>query len=308
MFLRVGRRVLGVLRVAQPSLRVALSPTQQQVLETIASQVVALLERARLVEETSRTRALAESDRLKSTLLSSVSHDLRTPLAVIKGAVTNLLDDSVAWDSATRRDLLSAINDETDRLNRLVGNLLDMSRIESGALQSTRSWQDLSELIAAVVDRMRPRLGARPIVVEIPDDLPAVRVNYTQIEQVLTNLLENVVRHTPATSPVTLTARADSGDVQVEVHDAGHGIPEGMVGRIFDKFVRGIGPEQSASGSGLGLAICKGIVEAHGGRIWAENVRSGGARFIFTLPRADSALATERTESAEATSRYNRAV
>ena len=286
VFLKVGPRVLGVLRVTHRSLNEALTDGEQKLLDTIAGQLTSLLERARLFEEVSRTRALAESDRLKSALLSSVSHDLRTPLAVIKGSVTNLLDESVAWDPAMRRDLLSAVNDEADRLNRLVGNLLEMSRIESGALQSTRGWQDLGELIAAVVDRLRLRLADRAVTLDVPPDLPLARINYTQIDQVLTNLLENVIKHTPAGTPVTVAARAGLSAIEVEVRDAGPGIPPAMMSQIFDKFMRGSGPEQHADGSGLGLAICKGIVEAHAGQIWAENLPQGGARFVFTLPLA----------------------
>jgi len=283
-FLRIGPRVLGVLRVTQRSLQKELTPREQERLQTIAAQVVLVIERARLVEDASQARAEAEAERMKATLLSSVSHDLRTPLAVIKGAVTNLLDETVAWDRSAQRELLRAVNDETDRLNRLVGNLLDMSRIESGALQPTRSWQDIGELITDVVDRMRLRLESHPLTVEIPADLPLVQVSYTQIDQVLTNLLENIVKYTPSGTPIAIQARAERDSIQVTVRDHGPGIPAGMNARIFGKFVRLADPERHADGTGLGLAICKGIVEAHGGRIWAENPPDGGARFTFTLP------------------------
>jgi two-component system, OmpR family, sensor histidine kinase KdpD len=299
-FLRVGQRILGVLRVTQRSLHASLSPSEQKLLDTIVTQVVLLLERARLVHETSQTRALAESERLKSALLSSVSHDLRTPLAVIKGSVTNLLDETVGWDSAARRELLNAMNDEADRLNRLVSNLLEMSRVEAGALHSARSWQDAAELIAAVTDQIRPRLAGRPLTVDAPDDLPLVRFNYAQIEQVLVNLLENAAKYTPESASIVVSARAEPDAVRIEVRDAGPGIPAGMIERIFEKFVRAIGPEQHASGSGLGLAICRGIVEAHGGRIWAENLPAGGARFAFTLPRESAALAPAALSEEEA--------
>jgi two-component system, OmpR family, sensor histidine kinase KdpD len=283
-FLRIGPHVLGVLRVTQRSLQEPLTPSEQERLQTIAAQVVLVLERARLVEEASQARAQAEAERIKAALLSSVSHDLRTPLAVIKGAVTNLLDDTVAWDPAAQRELLRAVNDETDRLNRLVGNLLDMSRIESGALQPTRSWQDIGELVTDVVDRMCLHLEDHSATVDIPADLPPVQVSYTQIDQVLTNLLENVVKYTPSGTPIAIQVRAERAFVQVTVRDHGPGIPAGMSARIFEKFVRLADPERHADGTGLGLAICKGIVEAHGGRIWAENPPDGGARFSFTVP------------------------
>src|SRR6476661_1760675 len=164
-FLRIGPRVLGVLRVTQRALDDPITKADQEHLEMIASQVVLALERARLTEEANQARTLAEAERMKGGLLGSVSHDLRTPLAVIKGAVTNLLDDSVDWDSAARRDLLHAINEEADRLNRLVGNLLEMSRIEAGAQPPARSSQDIGELVADVVNRMSSRLAAHPVTI-----------------------------------------------------------------------------------------------------------------------------------------------
>jgi two-component system, OmpR family, sensor histidine kinase KdpD len=287
VFLRVGARVLGVVRITHASLDQMLSAAERKLLDTITAQVVLLLERARLVEQTSQVRALAESDRLKSALLSSVSHDLRTPLAVIKGAVTDLLDSSVARDAAAQSELLHAVNDEADRLNRLVGNLLVMSRLEAGALPLTRSWQDIGELITAVVDRARSSLGARPLTLLVPDDLPLVQVSATQIDQVLTNILENAAKYTPNGTAISIRAQAGDQHIEVEVRDSGPGIPEDMTERIFEKFARGIGPERHADGTGLGLAICKGIVEAHGGQIWAENLVSGGARFVWTLPLAN---------------------
>jgi two-component system sensor histidine kinase KdpD len=203
---------------------------------------------------------------------------------VIKGAVTNLLDDSVDWDSAARRDLLNAINDQSDCLNRLVGNLLEMSRIDAGAEMPARSSQDIGELVADVVNRMRSRLAAHPVTINIPADLPAVQVSYTQIDQVLTNLLENAVKYTPEGTPIMIAAGVERDSVWIEVCDHGPGIPAGLSTRIFEKFVRVTGPERHADGMGLGLAICKGIIELHRGRIWAENLPAGGARFIFTLP------------------------
>ena len=285
-FLRIGPRVLGVLRVTQRALDEPLRPDEQSRLETIASQVGLVLERARLVEEASQGRAQADAERMKATLLSSVSHDLRTPLAVIKGAVTNLLDESVAWQPESRRELLISVNDEADRLNRLVGNLLDMSRIEADTPHPPRTSQDIGALIEDVIERLRPQIGSHQLEIELAADLPPAQANYTQIDQVLTNLIENAARYTPAGTPIVVRAHAERDRLAVEVHDRGPGVPEGMRARIFEKFVRAVGPERHASGAGLGLAICKGIVRAHGGQIWAENSPDGGARFIFTLPLA----------------------
>src|SRR5215213_10169455 len=231
-FLRIGPRVLGVLRVTQRALNDPLTPEQQARLETIASQVGLVLERARLVEEASQSRAQADAEHMKATLLSSVSHDLRTPLAVIKGAVTSLLDETVAWQPEPRRDLLNSINDEADRLNRLVGNLLDMSRIEGHALNPARTAQDIGALIEDVVERLRPQIGAHQLVIELPDELPAAQANYTQIDQVLTNLIENAARYTPAGTPIAVRAAAEDDQLVVEVRDRGPGIPEGMRARI----------------------------------------------------------------------------
>ena len=295
-FLRIGPRVLGVLRVTLRALDDPLTKAEHERLEMIASQVVLALERARLTEEANQARTLAEAERMKGGLLASVSHDLRTPLAVIKGAVTNLLDDSVAWDSAARRDLLNAINDEADRLNRLVGNLLEMSRIEAGAQPPARSSQDIGELVADVVNRMSSRLAAHPVTIHIPADLPAVQISYTQIDQVLTNLLENAIKYTPADTPIAIEADVERDNMRIEVRDQGPGIPAGLSTRIFEKFVRVAGQERHADGMGLGLAICKGIIEMHTGHIWVENLPTGGTRFIFTLPlRAPAPGAAART-------------
>ena len=289
-FLRIGPRVLGVLRVTQRALDDPLTSEEQSRLETIASQVGLVLERARLVEEASQSRAQAEAERMKATLLSSVSHDLRTPLAVIKGAVTNLMDETVDWQAAPRRELLVSINDEADRLNRLVGNLLDMSRIEGDAPHPARTPQDIGALIEDVVERLRAQISAHPLEIELAAELPAAQANYTQIDQVLTNLIENAARYTPAGTAIIVRAYSERDHLTVEVRDHGPGIHEGMRARIFEKFVRAVGPERHASGAGLGLAICKGIVKAHGGQIWAENAPDGGARFLFTLPVVDAAI------------------
>jgi two-component system sensor histidine kinase KdpD len=248
-----------------------------------------VLERTRLAEEASQGRAQAEAERMKATLLSSVSHDLRTPLAVIKGAVTSLMDESVTWQAEPRRELLASVNDQADRLNRLVGYLLDMSRIEGGAPHPARSTQDIGALIEDVAERMRRQIGAHPLEVELPAVLPPARASYTQIDQVLTNLIENAARYTPDGTPIVVQASVEGNGLTIDVRDRGPGIPEGMRARIFEKFVRAVGPERHANGAGLGLAICKGIVEAHGGRIWAENLPEGGARFRFTLPLASAA-------------------
>lgn len=257
---------------------------ERELLHTIAAQVALVLERVRLSDLAGQARALAESDRLKSTLLSLVSHDLRTPLAVIKGLATSLLDQSVSWSEQQRDELLTTISGEADRLNRIVGELLEMSRIEAGAISQSRAWHDLDELIVAVAEELRPRLRTHPLLLDVPPDLPWVRISYAQIEQVLRNLVENAAHYTPAGRPIEVWARASGSAVTIEVRDRGPGVTVELRERIFEKFVRASPAERHAEGAGLGLAICKGLVEAHGGRIWVTERAGGGAVFAFTLP------------------------
>lgn len=260
-----------------------LSPSEERLLRTFASQGALALERAILERAESRARVLEESDRLKSSLLSSVSHEFRTPLATIKAATTSLLSDEVSWDVSARNELLSAIDEEADYLNYLVGNLLDMSRIEAGALKPNRQWNILAEIVEGVLVRMRRVLRDYHLEVDIPDDLPLVPVDYVQMEQVFTNLFHNSAKYSPAGSTIQVSARRQDNDqLIVTVTNEGPHVAEDHLERIFDKFYRVTEPEK-VSGTGLGLSICKGIVEAHGGKIWAVNIPQGIA-FNFTLP------------------------
>jgi two-component system, OmpR family, sensor histidine kinase KdpD len=243
-----------------------------------------------LSEEAAQAVALARSDELKSALLAAVSHELRTPLASIKAAATSLLDDSVAWDAQTRLDFLTAIDEETDRLTLMVSNLLDLSRIEGGALRPQKDWYDIDEVIADVQRRLATRTASHPLTVTVEPDLPPLRFDYVQIAQVLINLLENAVKYTPAGTPIAVTARRVPGAIEVSVHDHGPGIPPEHQLRLFDKFYRAPSA-QAASGSGIGLAISKGLVEAHGGRIGVESEPGSGTTFRFTLPLPPSAPA-----------------
>ncbi len=283
--IRAGASVLGILRVAEPAPGVGLSAAQFQLLQTLSAQTRLAIDRARLVEQAAHTQALGESDRLKSALLAAVSHDLRTPLAIVKGAATTLLAEGLIWDAGTQRALAQTIDGEVDHLNQVVGNLLDMSRIDSGNLPAERDWHDLAELIGSALDRLEPRMAGRPLRLDLAPDLPLAPVNPLLIGQVLVNLLENALRHTPPGTPIAVAAQCEDGpggqrSVLVRVSDAGPGIPAGELPQIFEKFYRGAG----SGGAGLGLAICQGLVEAHGGRIWAENRPEGGASFAFTLP------------------------
>jgi len=247
-------------------------------LETFAAQIALALARIRLATEAETARVGAETERLRNALLTSVSHDLRTPLAAITGAATTLLDAGARMDDATRRDLLESIREETERLNRLVQNLLEMTRLESGHLRLRREWHPLEEVIGAAL----ARFGERPVTLTIPRNLPLVPIDDVLIEQVVVNLLDNAVKYTPTGSPIRILATATDESVSVEVADCGPGLPPGAEQRVFEKFYRVDG--NGLHGTGLGLAICRGIVHAHGGRIWAQNLPEGGVAFLFTLP------------------------
>jgi two-component system sensor histidine kinase KdpD len=279
--IRAARGVMGEIRLwrAAP----AITSSEVRLLQTFASQGALALERARLAAAESRAKVLEESDRLKSALLSSVSHELRTPLSTIKASVTSLLSSEVGWDTLAREELLAAIDEESDHLNMVVGNLLDMSRIESGALRPQRQWNILSEIVGSVTARMRRRAESHHLVIDIPEDLPLIPVDYTLIEQVFTNLLSNSLKYAPAGTVIHISAHLqDNTSIFVQLSNQGPQVPNEHLGRIFDKFYR-ITDADRVTGTGLGLSICKGIVEAHGGRIWAENLADGFA-FNFTLP------------------------
>jgi len=241
------------------------------------------LERAWLFQTETRSKVLEESDQLKSALLSSVSHELRSPLATIKASITSLRSGDVSWNSPAREDLLAAVDDETDHLNRLVGNLLDMSRIESGALKPQRQWNIMAEIIGGVIARMRTATEQHKLELDIPEDLPLVSVDYVQMEQVFANLISNSLKYAPRASTITISVRQEGElNLIVKVRNQSPPVPEEHLGRIFDKFYR-VTDADRVTGTGLGLSICKGIIEAHGGRIWAENLPDGFA-FIFTFP------------------------
>jgi two-component system sensor histidine kinase KdpD len=279
--IQAARESVGEIRLwrATPSP----TPEERRLLYTFASQGALALERARLAQTESRARVLEESDRLKSAILSSVSHDLRTPLATIKASVSSLRSGDVHWDSTARPELLAAIDEETDHLNMVVGNLLDMSRLEAGALHPRREWNILSEIVGGVLERMRHQTKNHTIEVDIPDELPLLPVDYIQMEQVFTNLLSNSIKYSPLGTRICIYAQVQNENtLLVQVSNQGPHVPEEDLERIFDKFYR-ITAADRVTGTGLGLSICKGIIEAHGGRIWAEN-RPEEFVFNFLLP------------------------
>jgi two-component system sensor histidine kinase KdpD len=275
-----ARGTLGAIQIWRATPEI--SENEKRLLRTFASQGALALERAWLAQAESRARVLEESDQLKTAILSSVSHELRTPLSTIKAAASSLRSGEVGWDSPARTDLITAIDDEADHLNLLVGNLLDMSRIESGVLKPKREWNILAEIIGSVLARMKNQTVGHTLDIEIPEDLPMIPVDYVQMEQVFTNLISNSLKYAPAHTVVRIRINVQQETVHVQVSNQGPQVPPADLERIFDKFYR-ITDAERVTGTGLGLSICKGIVEAHGGRIWAENVPDGLA-FNFTLP------------------------
>ena len=283
LLLKGGRGKVGVLGVRPMQAGALIDPQQRQLLETFASQLANALERVKLAEEARSAAVEIETERLRSSLLSSVSHDLRTPLGVITGATSTLLQDDATLDAATKRDLLETAHEEAERLNRLVRNLLDMTRLASGAIRPNKEWHPLDEIIGVALHRLEPRLVGRKINVELPSDLPPIPLDDLLVEQVFINLLENAIKYTPADSPIDIVASHRAGEVEIEVADRGPGVPDAERDHVFEKFYR-LTREGTHGGAGLGLAICRGLVEAHGGRIWVEDRKGGGSRFRFTLP------------------------
>jgi two-component system sensor histidine kinase KdpD len=283
--LRGSRRRTGILAIVPANPSRLRDPDDRQLLDTFAGLVGSAVERFDLADEARRAQLRMETEQLRNALLSSVSHDLRTPLAVVTGATSTLLDPSAPKDEATRRELLETAHEEALRLSRLVQNLLDMTRLEAGALKLKKEMQPIEEVVGAALNRMENRLQGRTVTTSIPDELPLVPIDSALIEQVLINLLENATKYTPAGTAIDVSARTEGDDaILVEVADHGPGIAPEDQERVFDKFYRV--REREGGGVGLGLTICRGIVEAHGGRMWVMPSEGGGASFRFTLPIA----------------------
>ena len=287
---------LGVLALLPANPRRVLLPEQLHLLETFAGQVALALERAHLADQAHHTEIQAENERIRNSLLSAISHDVRTPLAVIAGSASTLVEGGAALDEPKRKELAQAIYAQTRQMTQQVNNILDMTRFEIGAPQLNRQWQPLEEIVGAVLNRMQSGLQGRKVTVELPEDLPLLLIDGVLVAQVLSNLLENALKYTPAGSPIEIEAWAAGDEITVSVLDRGPGIKPGDEERVFEKFHRGV-PEGAVGGSGLGLTICRAIVEAHGGRIWAENRLVGGAMFCFTLPFGGTPPTVEQEDS-----------
>jgi two-component system sensor histidine kinase KdpD len=281
--LRGTGKTLGVLALEPSQRRRVLLPEQRHLLETFAGQIALALERALLAEEAEASRVTAETESLRNTLLSSISHDLRTPLSVIAGASSALNDPSIKFDDDARHLLTASIESKANEMSEIISNVLDLMRLESGSLSLRRDWQTVDDLVGSALARLRNRLAQHPVAVDIAADLPPVYVDAALLIQVLSNLLENAAKHTPPGTRVMISAAPDGGFVRVFVDDTGPSLPVGDPERLFVKFQRGR-DESNTGGAGLGLAICRAIINAHGGSISAMQRPGGGARFTFTLP------------------------
>lgn len=281
-----GTVALATIRPADPA--VSLSSAQQATVLALAGAIGSALDRQLLAQQNERARADVEAERLRTALLSSLSHDLRTPLAGIETSASTLLDEAATLPAATRHELLGSILEESRRMTRLIGNLLSMIRVETGMLAVQQSWQPLEEVLGVALLRMEERLKAHPVTTHIPADLPMVTIDELLIEQVFLNLLENAARYAPAGSPIDVSAYSEDASVVVEVADRGPGVPAGDKERVFERFYRGpaAGSADAGAGSGLGLTICRGIITAHGGKIWMVARPGGGAAVRFTIPVA----------------------
>jgi two-component system, OmpR family, sensor histidine kinase KdpD len=284
--LRNSGRPMGLVVLKPESPDRILSAAERRTVEALANQAATALERTLLAQGHEQARMEVESERLRTALLSSLSHDLRTPLGSIEGAASSLLQDSQVTSTELQREMAETILEESRRMTRLVTNLLDMVRVETGDLAVRKQWQPLEEALGVALLRVEERLTGHIVEIHLPPNLPLVPIDELLVEQVFINLLENAAKYTSAGTKITISAWQDGDAVVVEVADTGLGIPQGDEEAIFRKFHRISNADQAAppGGSGLGLTICRGIVAAHGGRIWLERREAPGATFRFTLP------------------------
>jgi two-component system sensor histidine kinase KdpD len=281
--LRTTRGVVGVLAVRPMDAGHHLTHDQRRTLDTFANQVAMAIERVRLAEQAHQAEILEITDKLQSALLNSISHDLRTPLVSITGALSSLSDDTLNLNDVSRRSLIDTAREEADRLNRLVANLLDMTRLEAGAVRIHKDVCDVQDVIGSALEQLNSRLDKHPVMIDASPELPHISIDFILISRVLVNVIDNAIKYSPPEAPIEIRAQAANAYMEITVADRGSGIPKEDLTRIFDKFYRVQRPD-SITGTGLGLAISKGIVEAHGGFMVAENRSDGGSIITLALP------------------------
>ena len=280
--LTAEKNSIGVLGVWPLDSDQLLSPEKRLLLDALTSFTAMAINRVQLGEKAKETQLLADSERLRTALLNSISHELRTPLTSITGAVTGLLEEDEVYSPEARRDLLQNVKQGAVRMERVVNNLLDMARLESGFLKLNQDWCDVQDIIGVAVSRLES-LRHWPLKIDIQPNLPLLYTDFVLIEQVIVNLLDNAVKYSERSEEITITAQRIEGMIEIRIADRGPGIPEDQLGQVFDKFYR-LKTSRKTSGVGLGLTICRAMVEAHGGKIWADNNPGGGAMVTFTLP------------------------
>ena len=281
--------MLGVIGVEPAEDLDVLPIATEAALQSMAEQATIAIERTQLVAEAGRAATSAESERLRAALLSSISHDLRTPLASILGSATSLRTLGDKMPASDRQDLLVTIEEEAERLSRFVGNILDMTKLEAGVLKTRSDAMDIGQVARSAAERARRLYPKRKLEIDVPSVLPLIRGDASLLEQVLLNLLDNAHKYSPPTSVTRIAAIPQGNAVALTVTDNGMGIPPGALGKVFDKFYRVAGTDGRAPGTGLGLSICAGLVHAMGGRIRAESPvhRQQGTRIVVELPLAD---------------------
>jgi two-component system sensor histidine kinase KdpD len=294
MPMRTGRGAVGVIGIDRDAPGTLLLPEQSRLLDALSDQAALAIERINLAKDIARARIAAETERLRSALLTSISHDLRTPLASILGSASSLVNHGAELDGEVQTALLRTIQEEAERLNRFIGNLLDMTRLESGSLTPQTSLIDISDLVGATLQRAQKILARHIVELDLAPELPMVALDMVLMEQVLFNLLDNAAKYAPQGSTIKVRARRETDQVVLEVLDEGEGIPEADLERIFDKFFRVHRTDRQRAGTGLGLAICRGFIEAMGGTIIALNRNDrSGAVFIIRLPVPKSSVNVE---------------
>jgi two-component system sensor histidine kinase KdpD len=283
--MRTGRGAVGVVGLDNDRDGPLLTPDQRRLLEALADQAAIAIERMTFERDIDRAKLTTETERLRTALLTSISHDLRTPLASILGCATSLKAYRADIDEEAQNELIATIQDESERLNRFINNLLDMTRLESGAIALHSEAADLPDVIASALRRAAKVLGAHRITVQLDADMPLLNVDSVLLEQVLFNLLDNAAKYAPAETEIKVRAEVSGALIRVIVQDEGDGIPPADLEHIFDKFYRVHAADRKRAGTGLGLAICRGFVEAMGGTIVAANrLDRAGAAFTITLP------------------------
>ena len=283
--MRTGRGAVGVVGLDNDRTGPLLTPDQHRLLDALTDQAALAIERVNLAEDVDRVRLAAETERLRSALLTSISHDLRTPLASILGSATSLRSCGDALSSEAQGELTRTIQEEAERLNLYIGDLLDMTRLEAGAIEPRADMVDLSDIVGSALARAGKVLAGHEVKVDLAADLPMLRLDAVLFEQVLFNLLDNAAKYAPAGTTVLMAASREKDKVRLRVEDEGEGIPEADIERIFDKFYRARKSDQVRAGTGLGLAISRGFIEAMDGTITASNrIDRSGAVFTITLP------------------------